>query len=235
MPDEILNPPQWELFVVPASHFDLGWCGDPAECLAYADSIIRTAVDAIVGDYPGYKFTVEYAMFIEHFLKRFPKYAETTDRLIRENQLEVCATAVGSMEQTLDGELLIRAIIEGCRYVFETFGVRPVTAQHTDLPGHAWQMPQILALAGIKYMTGSRFHPPYVLFRRAAPDGSAVIFSNHGHHYNWGYQLRRGVDQCIANLPSQVEEIAQRSPVRQILMAEENMTSTCPIRPLWML
>ena len=222
MHDEILNPPQWELFVVPASHFDLGWCGDPAECLAYADSIIRTAVDAIVGDYPGYKFTVEYAMFIEHFLKRFPKYAETTDRLIRENRLEVCATAVGSMEQTLDGELLIRAIIEGCRYVFETFGVRPVTAQHTDLPGHAWQMPQILALAGIKYMTGSRFHPPHVLFRRTAPDGSAVIFSNHGHHYNWGYQLRRGVDHCIANLPSQVEEIAQRSPVRQILMAEEH-------------
>jgi alpha-mannosidase len=222
MPDKTVNSPQWELFVVPASHFDLGWCGDPAECLAYADSIIMTAIDAIVGDCPDYKFTVEYALFMEHFLKRFPKYAETVNRLIRENRLEVCATFVGSMEQALDGELLIRAIIEGCRYVSETFGVRPVTAQHTDLPGHAWQMPQILAMAGIKYMTGSRFHPPHVLFRRAAPDGSVVIFSNHGHHYNWGYQLRRGVDYCVEHLPSQVEEIERRSPVRQILMAEEH-------------
>jgi alpha-mannosidase len=222
MPDKTVNSPQWELFVVPGSHVDLSLCSDSAECLAYADSIIMTAIDAIVGDYPDYKFTVEYTLFMEHFLKRFPKYAETVSRLIRENRLEVCATFVDSMEQTLDGELLIRTIIEGCRYVSETFGVKPVTAHHTDFPGHAWQMPQILAMAGIKYMTSSRFHLPHVLFRRSAPDGSVVILSSNDHHYNWGHQLRHGVEHCVEHLPSKVEEIAQRSPVRQILMTEEH-------------
>lgn len=221
MPDEA-SKPRWELMVVPGSHFDLGWCGDSAECLAYSDSIIMTAVDAIAGDFPGYRFTVEYALFMEHFLKRFPSYRPLVQRLIDEGKLEVCATAVGSMEQTLDGEILIRAIVEGSRYVSDTFGVRPVTAQHTDLPGHAWQTPQILARAGITYMTGSRFHPPHVLFRRLAPDGSSVVFSNHGHHYNWGYQLRRGVEHCVENLPLQVDEIARRSPARQILVSEEH-------------
>lgn len=42
--------PPYRIFVVSGSHFDLGWCGDPAECLAYSDSIIRAAIDAITGD-----------------------------------------------------------------------------------------------------------------------------------------------------------------------------------------
>lgn len=216
------NTPGWELFVVPGSHFDLGWCTDPAECLSYSDFIIQTAIDAITGPYPDFRFTVEYALFMEHFLRRYPHYTQTVQDLVREGKLEVCTTAVGSMEQILDGELLIRAVVEGHRWVTENLGVKPLTAQHTDLPGHAWQTPQILALAGVKYMTGSRFHPGSVLFKRVAPDGSSVIFSNHGHHYNWGRVLLRGLDHCLEHLPVQIKEIADRSPVPQMLMAEEH-------------
>ena len=214
--------PRWELFVVSGSHFDLGWCGDPAECLAYSDFIIQTAVDAITTDYPDYRFTVEYALFMEHFLKRFPDYEPVVKRLVSEGKLEVCTSAVGCMEQILDGELLIRTIVEGRRYVSDTFGVKPLTAQHTDLPGHAAQIPQILALAGVKYMCGSRFHPHSVVFNRVAPDGSSVVFSNHGHHYKWGYMLRQGVDHCIKGLPAQIDEIDRHSPVPQMLVAEEH-------------
>lgn len=220
LPSETSHP--WELFVVSGSHFDLGWCGDPAECLTYSDSIIRAAIDAITGDYPDYRFTVEYAQFMEHFLRRFPGYAGTASELARQGKLEVCPTAVGSMEQILDGELLIRAIVEGHRFVQDTFGVKPLTAQHTDLPGHAWQLPQVLSLAGVRYAAGSRFHPGSVLFRRTAPDGSSVVFANHGRHYNWGYALRRGLDYCLEHLAGQVEQIGSFSPVKQLLMGEEH-------------
>ncbi len=226
MPQSTTNqpagPPRRELFVVSGSHFDLGWCADPAECLAYSDSIIRVAIDAITSDHPDYRFTVEYALFMEHFLKRYPAYESITKQLVRERKLEICVTAAGAMEQILDGELLIRAIVEGSRFVTETFGVRPLTAQHTDLPGHASQMPQILSLAGVKYVTGSRFHPGAVLFRRVAPDGSSVIFCNHAHHYKWGFVLRRGVQHALEHLPAQIEEIEPYSPVPQMLMAEEH-------------
>ena len=76
--------PRRELLVVSGSHFDLVWCGDPAECLAYSDSIIRRAIDAITTDHPDYRFTVEYAVFMEHFLKRFPEYESIAKQLRRD-------------------------------------------------------------------------------------------------------------------------------------------------------
>jgi len=51
---------------------------------------------------------------------------------------------------------LVRQIVDGKRWGMETFGVEPVTAQHTDLPGHTIQMPQILAKSGIHHLATSR-------------------------------------------------------------------------------
>jgi hypothetical protein len=92
MPDEA-SKPCWELIVVPGFHFDLGWCDDPAECPPYSDSIITAVVDAIAGDFPGYRFNVEYALFTQHFFKRFPNHVPLVRRLIEEGRLEVCASA----------------------------------------------------------------------------------------------------------------------------------------------
>jgi hypothetical protein len=205
---------RWTLYVVPGSHFDLGWCASPAECLAYSDEIIRHAVDAIAGPYPSYRFTVEYAAFFAHFLERYPEYRPLVRRLVREGALDVCAGMTGLMEPVLDGETLVRQIVDARRWARDTLGYDPPVAQHTDIMGHTPQMPQILARCGVKYLSYSRYRPPVPVHWWEAPDGSRVLAANHPHHYGWAHILRRG--EAREKLPGQLAELEQMWPVETI-------------------
>ncbi len=209
----------WVVHIVPGSHFDLGWCGSPAECLAYGDEIIRSAIDAIVGDWPGYRFTVEYSLFAEHFLASYPEYLGTVRALVEAGRLEIGASVTGMMEQVLDGELTLRSVVYAQEWAEKTLGRRLSTAQHTDLSGYTLQIPQILARSGVSYLSYSRFHPPIRLHWWQAPDGSRVLAANHPHMYGWGLVLRRGEGE--AKVPGQLASMGACWPVDDILMIDE--------------
>jgi len=213
----------WHIYVVPASHFDLGWCGGVSECMAYADEIIREAIDAITGEHPEFRFTVEYALFLKHFLERYPRYFDTVKQLIHEKKLEVCAGMTGYMEQILDGEMLVRQVVMAKHWARETFDIELVTGQHSDLPGHTIQMPQILAKAGVKYVTYSRFCPPTPLFRWTAPDGSSVVAAHHTTGtYGWGLVLvTREPAEALASVRETLAEVGPRWPADSILMPQQ--------------
>lgn len=183
------NTRKWKIYLIPGSHFDFGWCASPAECMAYSDKIIQVAIDTIGEDYPEYAFTIEYASFLAHFLERNPDYLRKVKKLIQEERLEVGATWVGAMEQILDGEMLIHEIVWAKQWAKKALGIDLKTVQHTDLPGHAIQTPQILAKCGIKYIAYSRFHPPNPLHIWKAKDGSQVIACCHWVSYGWGFEL----------------------------------------------
>ncbi|MDD2707600.1 MAG: glycoside hydrolase family 38 C-terminal domain-containing protein [Verrucomicrobiae bacterium] len=209
------------LHLTPGSHFDLGWCASPAECLAYSDEILKKAVDAITGSYPRYRFTIEYAYFLRHFLNSRPGYRNRVRRLLHNKKLQVCATMTGAIEQILGGELLIRQITFAKHWLKQEFNLEVNTCQHSDLPGHTCQMPQILAKAGVKHITYSRFHPPVPLFRWQAPDGSQVIAAHQSFGYNWGMLFRRDLEEVKATLPLQIEKLRRQWPCRNVLMSEE--------------
>ena len=183
----------WQIHMVPASHLDYGWAASPGECFAYITEVIRTAVDDMLGDAPGFKFTVEYALFMKHFLEAYPEYLPKVRRLIREGRLEVCPTMSGPIEHWLDGEVLIHQLVRGKRWIRDTLGHDPVTAQHTDLPGHILQIAQFLKGAEIDHFAYSRFHPPVPLHRWRSPDGSEVVACCHmqdpyDHLYKWSWE-----------------------------------------------
>ena len=190
---------KWEIHLVPGSHFDYGWAASPGECFSYLTEIIRTAIDDITGEYPDLKFTVEYALFMKHFLDVYPEYLPKVKRLLKEGRLEVCATMSGAIEQWLDGEMLIHQLVTAKRWIRETLDYDPVTNQHTDLPGHIIQIPQFLRMTDISHLAYSRYHPPSPLHRWRAPDGSEVLACCHFHEsyeipsdwsgYGWGYAL----------------------------------------------
>jgi hypothetical protein len=52
-PDEVQLPE--EIFIVPGAHLDFGWCAGISECLAYADELIKGAIDTITGPEPDYR------------------------------------------------------------------------------------------------------------------------------------------------------------------------------------
>jgi|GEM_PF-1840949 len=182
---------RWEIWIVPGAHFDLGWCAGIGETLAYGSDLIRRAIDTILGPHPEYRFTIEYALFLKHFLARYPHYRPAVLRLLEEGKLEVCSTMTGAIEQLLDGEATVRVVAEAQRWARRELG-RPLrAAQHSDLPGHTIQLPQILAKAGVRYLAYSRFRPPHGLHWWEAPDGSRVLAAHHTNGYGWGLVLLR--------------------------------------------
>lgn len=182
---------QWKCYVVPGSHFDLGWCSTPAEAFAYGDAIIRNGIDPILTSHPEFCFTVEYARFMWHFLETYPDYLEVVKKLIVQKKLALSALWTGMMDNILDGEAMIRNVVLAKRWALEALGVELQVAQASDCPGHAIQLPQVLAKCGVKYLTHSRFGPPATLYRWRAPDGSTVLAVNHsrglypGIHKGW--------------------------------------------------
>ncbi len=191
--------PKWQIDLVPGSHLDYGWAASPGECLAYVSEVIRTAVEDLTEGPPEFRFTLEYVLFVRHFLETYPEYEEALKRLIDEGRLEVCTTMTGPIEQWLDGEMLIHQLTRGKRWVRERLGYDPKTAQHTDLPGHIIQIPQFLQGIEVENFAYSRFRPPVPLHIWRAPDGSEVLACCHNHEdyrkpgswegYGWGWFL----------------------------------------------
>lgn len=188
----------FHISIVPASHLDYGWAASPGECFSYVSEVIRMAVEDMKR-HRGFKFTVEYAIFMKHFLEVYPEYEADVKRLVKEGRLEVCAAMSGVIEHWLDGEMLIHQLVRAKRWVRERLGVNPVTAQHTDLPGHILQIPQFLKKAEIDHLAYSRYHPPVPVHRWRAPDGSEVVATCHNQEalntphswegYGWGWVL----------------------------------------------
>lgn len=213
-------PKNWDIHIIPASHLDYGWAASPGECLSYVSEIIKMAVDDIQGDYPDYKFTIEYTLFLKHFLEVYPDYLEAVKQLLKEGKIEVCTTMVGAIEQFLDGEMLIHELVSAKRWIRETLNYEPVTVQHTDLPGHVIQIAQFLRGAGIQNMAYSRYHPPVPLHQWRSPDGSEVVACCHFHGdhakpgvpwegYGWGWVLfvhNADMDKVFQELPKSLQE-----------------------------
>ncbi|MBI3972007.1 MAG: hypothetical protein HY332_12015 [Chloroflexi bacterium] len=189
----VLKPERaWEVYVVPGAHFDLGWCASIAETLAYGADLLRRVIDEITGPHPDYRFTVEYALFLKYFLRLYPDYRERVLRLLDEGKIEVCSTMTGAMEQILDGETTLRVVANAQRWARRELGRTLPTAQHSDLPGHTIQLPQILAKSGVRYLAYSRFRPPHGLHWWQAPDGSRVLAAHHTTgSYGWAFTLLR--------------------------------------------
>ena len=225
MPDQRLPSPTglpFEIFVVPGSHFDLGWVLHPDGSLALGDHIIHEAIELIRSKHPDFRFTIEYVLFLRHFLETFPDHHRIVRDMLHDGRLEVCATMTGAMEQILDGEALVRQLVHGIRWSQMELDYTPRCAQHTDLPGHTIQMPQILAKCGIRYIAYSRYRPPCPLHWWEAPDGSRVLACNHVQHYEWGRVLRDDLATAQKGLFDYLTgAFRDLWPARQVLMPEE--------------
>lgn len=231
------NSRKWHLYLVPGSHFDLGWCASPAETFAYGDLIIREAVDAITGRLPNFRFTVEYAMFLKHFLDTYPNYKSIVKQLIEEGKLEVSALWTGMMDQIMGGECAIRNVVLAKKWAKEQFGIDLITAQSSDCPGHTTQLAQILARCGVKYLAYSRYSAPIPLHKWRSPDGSKIIAANHsvglykslvdaswaGSGYGWGLIFMQDLEKVEEMLPNHLKEIENLWQENQpVLMGAES-------------
>jgi alpha-mannosidase len=155
------NPRDYIAYLVGHAHIDLSWLWRWEETVN--DVAVRTFEGTLarMEKVPRLTFAQSQAALYEAMEKSYP---EIFDR-IRGKVREGTWVPVGGMwvEPDLnmpDGESLARQLLYGKRYFLDKFGVDVTVGWNPDAFGHSWQLPQILAKAGV----------PFYVFERCAPD-----------------------------------------------------------------
>jgi alpha-mannosidase len=109
-----------------------------------------------------------------------------------------------------DGEALARQLLYGKRYFLETFGVDVKVGWNPDSFGHNWQLPQILAKAGIAYYVFGRCAPDNTpAFWWQGKDGTKILCYVPQGWYN--VSLADGIRDTLINA-------AKTSPLRDYMI-----------------
>jgi alpha-mannosidase len=105
----------------------------------------------LMKEFPEYTFTLDQVCLIKPFLERYPEEAPAFRRFVAEGRLGI----VGGMDVMPDvvkpgGEMFVRQMQYGKRYLREELGVDVTTGWLLDTFGHHPQIPQLLRQAGYK-------------------------------------------------------------------------------------
>lgn len=180
-----------QIYVVPFSHLDLSWACTQEECLSRGNFIISKAIQ-LADENPQYRYVIESEVFVANFVESHQgtKELDKFKQLVKGGRIEISPLWAGIYQNQTRGEALVRNLTYGKRYARETFGVNPVVAHLTDIPGFTLQYPQILSETATPFMMMTRMGPRDLsLFHWAAPDGSATLVWNTINGYGWGVGL----------------------------------------------
>lgn len=154
---------------------------EPEACRRQRAAVVSTALDQAARD-PAARFTMEACQYLQEILEDMPERRDEILALTRAGRLDWGASWNQPYESLVSGEQLVRQVLLGRGWAARQFGFDLVTAMNADVPCRAWQWPQILARAGVRYLYSGRHVPG--CYRWHSPDGSSV-FAWNGGHYNW--------------------------------------------------
>lgn len=231
------------IFVVFKTHFDIGFTGLVDEVLAsLTDSMIPQAMEACRasrGFGPGHQYTWTLPAWpLAKALERLdgtPR-GEELARLVSEGRITWHSLPFTTHTELFGLEDLIRGLLIG-RRLEDRFGRSAVSAKMTDVPGHTWILPSLLAGAGVSFLhlgCNACSTPPEVplLFAWEGPDGAQVttMYSPGGYGTSllppdgWELPVWLALQHTLDNagpqhaevIPSILAEVARRSPGTEV-------------------
>lgn len=161
-----------KIFLSPHSHIDITWWDKPEVCrerlLEIIDKIIYLSSKC-----PHFRFSLETTYPIDVYLQKFPQKKDTIKKLVENNNLEIGGLYVSAIGDILLDEGIIRNLYFGKKYLLNTLNYKVNFVKEEDVPGHSWQLPQILKSAGIKYLKISR--GPQGIFNWCAKNDDQIL------------------------------------------------------------
>jgi Glycosyl hydrolases family 38 N-terminal domain len=148
--------PVQTIFVIPSSHWDLGFLRPPEQEMAAIKPHLDSVIQACADD-PQFRWTIESVWQLKAWLDRTndPALIERMGALLRSGQIELSA-ADGSMHTEFMGSEELDRLIYAARKAGSRFGIQPRVAMMNDAPGFSSRLPQMLARSGVRYfITGS--------------------------------------------------------------------------------
>lgn len=179
------------IHMVGQSHIDIAWLWPARETVRKTSRTFST-VNALMDEYPEYRYAQSQPLLFEYLKTNDPVLYEKVKERIREGRWEL----VGGMwiEPDLNlpsGESLMRQMLYGQRFYEEEFGLRSDIEWLPDTFGYSASLPQILKHGGIRYFMTTKLGWndtnvfPYDLFHWVGIDGTPMLsYLNHGVNEN---------------------------------------------------
>ncbi len=188
---EIGGNAEGTMHMIGQSHIDIAWLWPARETVRKTSRTFST-VDALMSEYPEYRYTQSQPQLFAYLKDNDPELYERVKARIREGRWEL----VGGMwvEPDLNlpsGESLMRQMLYGQRFYQEEFGLTSQIEWLPDTFGYCASLPQILKHGGISYFMTTKLGWndtnvfPYDLFYWVGIDGTRMLsYLNHGVNEN---------------------------------------------------
>lgn len=172
------------IYVMPSSHWDLGFIAPPEEVLPR----LKPHIDEVIANAkrdPEFRWTIESVWQIREWLARTsdPQQIKDFVDLVNKGQIQVSAV-FGSMHTEFMGTEQLNRITYDMKDLEKRLGIKTDFAMMDDVPGFTLRLPQILARSGVHYFVngsnlflggGTSLNPGHVPFYWQSPDGSGVL------------------------------------------------------------
>jgi hypothetical protein len=179
-----VHSPIQTIYVMPSSHWDLGFIAPPEEVLPK----LKPHIDEVIANAkrdPEFRWTIESVWQIREWLARTSDAQQIKDfvDLVNKGQIQVSAV-FGSMHTEFMGAEQLNRITYDMKDLEKRLGIKTDFAMMDDVPGFTLRLPQILARSGIHYFVngsnlflagGTSLSPGQVPFYWQSPDGSRVL------------------------------------------------------------
>ena len=200
------------IYLVPHTHYDAIWVFNKNDYYYInIELILKQAVELIKKT--DYKFLIEQTFLLEEVEQNHPQLFSAIQALAKEGKIEMAGGQYLLSDVMLpNGEVLIREIEEGKKYVKEKLHQDILVAWGADEFGFNVQWPQILLGCGYKYFAFRRGvdKPKPSEFWWQGLDGSRVLC----HWMPLGY--RAGLD--LTKLEQSYEQLKKYAASNKILM-----------------
>lgn len=172
------------VYVLPSSHWDLGFIAPPEEVLPRLKPHIDEVIANCKAD-PEFRWTIESVWQIREWLARThdPQLIQDFVTLVNKGQIQVSAV-FGSMHTEFMSAEQLNRIVYDMKEIERHLGIKTDFAMMDDVPGFTLRLPQVLARSGVKYFLngsnlfiggGSALYPGKVPFYWQSPDGSRIL------------------------------------------------------------
>lgn len=200
------------IYLVPHTHYDAVWIFNKKDYFYInIELILKQVVDLIKNN--NYRFLIEQTFLLEEVESNHKQLFSDIQTLVKEGKIEMGGGQYLLCDVMLPhGEVLIREIEEGKKYVKEKFGQEVVVSWGTDEFGFNAQWPQILRGCRYKYFAFRRGldRPKPSEFWWQGIDGSRILC----HWMPLGY--RAGLD--LSKLEQSYKQLKKYAASNKILM-----------------
>jgi hypothetical protein len=140
-----------------------------------AFDLLRRHLEACAHD-PAYRFLLPDLDCLRPYFAVFAEDRDRLRQLLREGRVETGGFYSPPDQRSLQGEALLRDLLYGLESREALLGGRPATCFLLETPHHCFQLPQLLARAGLRACVSSDHVPASpTLCWQVGPDGSRLL------------------------------------------------------------